>query len=67
MCPEAFFSALHDDMAAHARGFPGEKYPVVGVDIWNCVVDAAGPRDADYTIIGKPAEGLVKRLFRREK
>ena len=60
---EGFFAALRDDMRAFADAHPGEPYPIVGVDCWNCLVDGGGPEDADYTIVGKPAEMIFRRIF----
>ena len=62
---EGFFAALREDMTAFARRHPGQRYPIIGVDSWNCVVDARGPENPDYTIVGKPAEMIYRRLFAR--
>lgn len=60
---EAFFAALRADMARFAREQPEQPYPIVGVDCWNCVIDGSGPRNSDYTIVGKPAGMLYRKLF----
>ena len=60
---DAFFAALREDMAQFARRHPGQRHPIVGVDSWNCVLDGAGPENTDYTIVGKPAEMLYRRMF----
>ena len=64
---EAFFAALREDMAQFAQTHPSETYPIVGVDSWNCVLDGAGPGNADYTIVGKPAEMLYRKMFAGHK
>jgi len=60
---EAFFELLREDMVTFARTHPDEPYPIVGVDSWNCVIDRSGPKDTDYTIVGKPAEMLYRKVF----
>lgn len=64
---EAFFELLREDMVKFARTHPGEPYPIIGIDSWNCVIGRSGPKDTDYTIVGKPAAMLYRKVFGRPR